>query len=83
MKLHKTDLFSPIMIEFELCDHYLSDKYTMTSSVKIFKISMFRCMSSFDKNFRPELFYNDFRLIGFDLMYHMTISDIRGQNWSF
>ena len=37
MKLYKTDLFSPLMTEFELCDHFWSGKHTMTSSVKIFK----------------------------------------------
>ena len=37
MKLHKTDLYSTLMTEFELPDHFWSDKYAMTSLVKIFK----------------------------------------------
>ena len=37
MKFHKTALFSPPMTEFEHPDHFWSDKYAMTSSVKIFK----------------------------------------------
>ena len=56
MKLYKTDLFSPLMTEFEHTGHFWSDKYTMTSSVKIFKIWFFRCICSLDINFRLELF---------------------------
>ena len=37
MKLHITELYGPLMIEFELPDHFCSDKYAMTPSVKIFK----------------------------------------------
>ena len=52
MKLHKIDLFNPLITEFELSDHFRSDKYTMTSSVKIFKILIFGCICSLNKNFQ-------------------------------
>ena len=54
MKFHKTDLLSPLMTTFELSGHFWLDKGTMTSSVKIFKILIFRCICSMDENFRPE-----------------------------
>ena len=38
IKYHKTDSFSPLVTEFELPDYFWSDKVTMTSSMKIFKI---------------------------------------------
>ena len=44
MKLHKTDLFGPLVTEFELSEHFRSEKDTMTSSVKIFKNLIFRCI---------------------------------------
>ena len=37
MKFDKTDLFGPLMTEFELSGHFWSDKYAMTSSVEIFR----------------------------------------------
>ena len=54
MKMHKTDLFSHLMTEFELSENFRSEKDTMTSSVKIFKILIFRCICSVDKTFRSE-----------------------------
>jgi len=56
MKFHKTDLFSPLMTTFELPDLFWSEKGTMTSSVKIFKILIFQYICSMDENFRPESF---------------------------
>ena len=56
MKFHKIDLFSPLMTEFEVPDHFWSDKDAVTSSVKIFKIWVFWCICSPDQNFLSELF---------------------------
>ena len=38
MELHKTDLLCPLVAEFEVPDHFWSEKDAMTSSVKIFEI---------------------------------------------
>ena len=83
MKLHKTDLFNPPMTEFELPDHFWSDKYAMTSSVKIFKNRIFDVFALQIKILGQNYFYNNSGFIDFNLMYHMTVSNIRGRNWSF
>ena len=49
MELHKTDLFCPLVAEFEVPDHFWSEKDAMTSSVKIFEIWFFRCIYSLAK----------------------------------
>ena len=56
MKFHKTDLFSRLMTVFDIPGLFWSDKGTMTSSVKSFKILIFRCIYSMDENFLPESF---------------------------
>ena len=71
------------MTEGEVPDRFYSDKHTMTSSVKIVKILFFRCICSLDENFRPEPFFIDSGLISFNLMHHVTFSNIQGRNWSF
>ena len=53
MELHKTDLFCPLMAEFEVPDHFWSEKDAMTSSVKIFEIWFFRCIYSLAKGPGP------------------------------
>ena len=83
MKLHKTDLFNPPMTEFELPDHFWSDKYAMTSSVKIFKNRIFDVFALQIKILGQNYFYNNSGFIDFNFMYHMTVSNIRGGNWSF
>ena len=56
MKFHKTDLFSRLMTVFDIPGLFWSDKGTMTSSVKSFKILIFRCIYCMDENFLPESF---------------------------
>ena len=77
MKLHKTDLFCPLMTEFEVPEHFWPDEDAMTSSVKIFKKLIFFGIFALPiKIFCQNYFYSDSGFIGFNLMYHVTISII-------
>ena len=83
MKLHKTDLFSPLMTEFDLSDHFGRISMLWRHRWKFSKIEFFDVFALQIKKSGQHYFYNNSGLIGFSLMYHMTISNIRGRNWSF